>query len=253
MPASDTAIEYTRQQLSNDLDALLAADSVTVTVDNTPPIYFGYSHGHQLAFHGLNDVALKSRLARVYLRMCPALNTGVFIETARNPPNAVEADRAILSALKKDAETIVESSDGCSANNNNSSIALTTQLRPLTIGILSRHIRQGHVVGPLVHGLIDTLSMISGLKILLMHIGAGEGEELPVNRRPDDPIRLIVDKTVLKMNGRVVNLPPDMNMIAASVRAASIDILLYPEIGSDPVTYFLGFSRLAPVQAWYDL
>ena len=44
----------------------------------------------------------------------------------------------------------------------------------------------------------------------------------------------------------------DLNQITQQVRAASLDVLLYPEIGLDPVTYFLSFARLAPVQAaWF--
>ena len=38
----------------------------------------------------------------------------------------------------------------------------------------------------------------------------------------------------------------------SSIRHADLDILIYPEIGIDPVTYYLSFARLAPVQAvWY--
>ena len=44
----------------------------------------------------------------------------------------------------------------------------------------------------------------------------------------------------------------DLNHITQQVRAAALDVLLYPEIGLDPVTYFLSFARLAPVQAvWF--
>ena len=44
----------------------------------------------------------------------------------------------------------------------------------------------------------------------------------------------------------------DLNHITQQVRAVSLDMLLYPEIGLDPVIYFLSFARMAPVQAaWF--
>ena len=43
----------------------------------------------------------------------------------------------------------------------------------------------------------------------------------------------------------------DLTNFVDEIRSANLDILIYPEIGLDPVTYFLAFSRLAKVQmAW---
>jgi hypothetical protein len=48
----------------------------------------------------------------------------------------------------------------------------------------------------------------------------------------------------------VVSLPIfDMNECTARLRAAQLDILVYPELGIDPFGYFLAFSRMATVQA----
>ena len=33
-----------------------------------------------------------------------------------------------------------------------------------------------------------------------------------------------------------------------ALRNARLDVLVYPEVGIDPVTYYLSFARLAPVQ-----
>ena len=47
-------------------------------------------------------------------------------------------------------------------------------------------------------------------------------------------------------------LPLDIGVCARAIRHARLDVLIYPEIGIDPVSYYLSFSRLAPVQAaWY--
>lgn len=72
--------------LRNSLDAqmtrlLEAIDEIEV--DNAPPMYSGYSTGFHLLFHGLegtNNIALKSKLYRLYSTMCPALLQGYFME-----------------------------------------------------------------------------------------------------------------------------------------------------------------------------
>jgi hypothetical protein len=41
----------------------------------------------------------------------------------------------------------------------------------------------------------------------------------------------------------------DLGKISSFIRHMQFDVLIYPEIGLDPITYFLSFSRLATVQA----
>jgi protein O-GlcNAc transferase len=45
-----------------------------------------------------------------------------------------------------------------------------------------------------------------------------------------------------------VLLPKTLSAARATVAAAEIDVLVYSDIGMEPFTYFLAFSRLAPVQ-----
>ncbi|MDA1354577.1 MAG: hypothetical protein O3A01_08990 [bacterium] len=40
----------------------------------------------------------------------------------------------------------------------------------------------------------------------------------------------------------------DMESCRSAIESQALDILIYPEIGMEPLTYFLAFSRLAPVQ-----
>lgn len=80
IPSSESALLNTRASFEAELDALIAADPSTVSIDNAPPLYFGFSHGYYLAFHGYNNVAIKSKLFRVYSRMCPALLQGYFMD-----------------------------------------------------------------------------------------------------------------------------------------------------------------------------
>ena len=46
-------------QLDSDLDYLLS-NKANITIDNAPPLYFGFSHGHTLLYTGRgNSVQLK--------------------------------------------------------------------------------------------------------------------------------------------------------------------------------------------------
>ena len=57
-------------------------------------------------------------------------------------------------------------------------------------------------------------------------------------------LRLVADE--------VVPLPQDLASCRERIQAWSLDVLVYPEIGMDPVAFFLAFARLAPVQAvWW--
>jgi hypothetical protein len=47
-------------------------------------------------------------------------------------------------------------------------------------------------------------------------------------------------------------LPLDISVCAKAIRSAKLDVLIYPEVGIDPVTYYLSFARLAPVQVNED-
>ena len=65
--------------------------------------------------------------------------------------------------------------------------------------------------------------------------------------------RLIANLPRSKVEVRVFDsLPRDLAAARAILAAAELDILYYTDIGMEPLTYFLAFARLAPVQcvAW---
>ncbi len=45
-----------------------------------------------------------------------------------------------------------------------------------------------------------------------------------------------------------MRLSDDLVASAAAIRGQQLDVLVFPELGLDPVTYFLSFARLATVQ-----
>jgi predicted O-linked N-acetylglucosamine transferase (SPINDLY family) len=61
---------------------------------------------------------------------------------------------------------------------------------------------------------------------------------------PDDEM----SREVAAAADRVVTVPIDLSGAQAAVAAERLDVLLYTDIGMDPLTYHLAYSRLAPVQ-----
>ena len=57
-----------------------------------------------------------------------------------------------------------------------------------------------------------------------------------------------LQKTIRRHDVRCVPLPSQFDQMVETVRAAECDILYLWKVGPDPVSYFLGMARLAPVQ-----
>lgn len=66
-----------RRRFEDSLDELLGRQ--LEHVDNSEPTKMGYSLGLHLAYHGENNVGLKTKLHRVYSLFCPSLLTGAFL------------------------------------------------------------------------------------------------------------------------------------------------------------------------------
>jgi hypothetical protein len=110
VPGSERALQSTREDMEADLDALVSMDSAFVDVDNSPPLYFGFSQGFHLAFHGKSNVALKSKLFRVYSRLCPALLQGYFMD--RGTMNRYKNKSASAAVPTTDQPTEISSHSG---------------------------------------------------------------------------------------------------------------------------------------------
>ncbi|NQV54344.1 MAG: tetratricopeptide repeat protein [Rhodospirillales bacterium] len=87
--------------------------------------------------------------------------------------------------------------------------------------------------------------------IARLNIGLIEG--LP---RPEFEVHVFSFSTVVDaMSGRVeaaadcfTRLPADLELARAEISAAELDFLYYTDIGMEPLSYFLAFSKLAPIQ-----
>lgn len=100
------------------------------------------------------------------------------------------------------------------------------------IGFLSKYLK-AHTIGQLNKGLIARLDRGRFEVVLLMIDGV------------TDPF----SREIAQSADRVVPVAPPVPAALATVAAEQLDLLFYPEIGMDPLTYTLAHSRLAPVQA----
>ena len=92
-----------------------------------------------------------------------------------------------------------------------------------------------HSIGRLLHGLLRRLAAGSNCEVTIHESAAA----------PDDAVRREIDAAVA---GRVV-LPCELNAGRSCIAEFQADVAFFPEVGMDPMTYFLAFALLAPVQA----
>ncbi|MBI3865654.1 MAG: tetratricopeptide repeat protein [Planctomycetia bacterium] len=101
----------------------------------------------------------------------------------------------------------------------------------IRVGFLSRFLRD-HTIGDLTRGLISKLSR-ADFEVSVFLIGEAADETVNGLR---------------KSAARFVNLPEDVAAAREQVATAGLDVLVFPDVGMDPVGTALAHSRLARVQ-----
>jgi protein O-GlcNAc transferase len=101
----------------------------------------------------------------------------------------------------------------------------------LRIGIVSTNLYE-HTIGKFYHGIIQKLSR--------------ERFEVVVIRPPHD--RDSLADAIGRAADRNVEIPYQLERAREIIAAERCDLMFYPDIGMAPLTYFLAFARLAPVQ-----
>ena len=99
------------------------------------------------------------------------------------------------------------------------------------IGLVSRYF-YNHTIGEVMHGLIEHINR-DRFDVTVFRF---PGPQDHVSRRIDDSA------------DHVFRLPYSLAGARNLISESRLDVLVYPEIGMDPATYFIAFSRLAPVQ-----
>lgn len=103
--------------------------------------------------------------------------------------------------------------------------------RRIHVGFVSAHFKQ-HTVGELMRGVIANLSK-DEFDVTALSFG----------KHDDDVAQFIRDTA-----SRFIVLPRELPDVRRLIADLNLDVLLYTDIGMEPLTYSLAFSRLAPVQ-----
>jgi protein O-GlcNAc transferase len=101
--------------------------------------------------------------------------------------------------------------------------------RKIRIGFLSKFL-YSHSVSLCFSKIIETISLEERFEAAL------------ISNNPID------EKTYANFSGKQVHLPNDLNQARGMLADLELDILIYLDIGMEPLSYFLAFSRLAQVQ-----
>jgi len=104
--------------------------------------------------------------------------------------------------------------------------------KKIRIGFISQHLTN-HTVGKIFGGLIKNINK-EKFDVTIFHT---------LNTKKGS-IKNEIDASANK----VVNLKSKIHEQQLQIENENLDIIFYPDIGMSPVTYFLAFSRLAPVQ-----
>ena len=104
--------------------------------------------------------------------------------------------------------------------------------KKIKIGFISQFLTD-HTVGKLFGGLIKEISK-EKFHITIFH----------TYNTKDSIIKNKIDADVNK----VINLKNKISEQQSQIENENLDIIFYPDIGMSPITYFLAFSRLAPIQ-----
>lgn len=154
------------------------------------PLRFGNIGNFYLAYHGLDDRALKTQLAQIWRDAVPELSfTAPHCRTWRGPDARIRI--GFVSTLFKNQS-----------------------------------------VGRAISGLIVHLSR-QRFEVHVFDFGSHD----------DD-----VAKQIQGAADRHISLPFDLKAAQQAIANARLDVLMFPDIGMEPMSYCLAFARLAPVQ-----
>jgi predicted O-linked N-acetylglucosamine transferase (SPINDLY family) len=103
----------------------------------------------------------------------------------------------------------------------------------LRVGIVAAHIRNHSVWVALTKGLVRHL----------------DRDKFELHLFQLDPASDAETEWAIRQVAHYENRPKELHGWVAAIRAADVDVLLFPEVGMDPVTAQLAALRLAPVQA----
>ena len=119
----------------------------------------------------------------------------------------------------------------CPALSDNLAVRARRPDGRIAIGIASTLLRT-HTIGRLNRGLIESLDR---RRFHVTLIAPDHGDDA-------------LAAGIAGAADRVLRLPASLAEARRAIAGLRLDLLFYPDIGMEPMTYFLAFARLAPVQ-----
>jgi protein O-GlcNAc transferase len=142
------------------------------------------------------------------------------------------SDRPVMEALRHLYRTRVPDLT-FTAPHVNSWKSPATRGQRIKVGCLSEFLVD-HTIGKHYQGFIEHLDR-SRFEVVVMHSPKAKRDSFRAN------LDALADKAIA--------LPPKLKQQQQVIAAEQLDVLFYPDIGMSSTTYFLAYSRLAPVQA----
>ncbi|ETW09324.1 hypothetical protein, variant [Aphanomyces invadans] len=185
-----------------------------VTVDSRDPILNAYPTGNYLVSHPYNNKQLKRSLAQMLQMYCPALKTAAFIPP---PSPSIATDLGAVSSTHL------------------SDVLPELRRRP-RIGFVSEFY-QTQPISHCMHDLVERLNR-SQFELFVFAVSTPQSAKLPA----------LTDGVE-----HVIGLPEGVGPSADEIRRHDLDVLVYADVGSDKLSFFLSFANLAPIQAAWGL
>ena len=185
-----------------------------------------------LAYHGLNDRDIQKEIASFYIHACPDIAwTNPKLSDFGHQASNIQHQ---ASSIKHPASNIQHQTSNIQHQTSNIQHPASNIQHPITIGIASMHLYNLHqqTIGKLNRGIVQNLSR-EKFRVKLFRFPGGENSLI---------------KSVSESADEIVDLPTELKPAREIIAKHALDVLFYPDIGMDSLTYFLAFSRLAPVQ-----
>lgn len=225
---SEAAMLSSRGAFIRQLTELAQAEPPLTLAD--PPTEVGGVITFNLNYMGLNDRRIHRKVAELYERAAPRLlevAPHCYSPGLSQPVPRLEVERWTASTdwsgpREHFRRTVVRDSSGDAARSDR---------RRVRLGFVSANLKD-HTIGKLFSATVVKLDR----RLFDVTVFTFNG---PVDRK---------STYVHSHNGTTVLLEYKLEAARAAIAAAELDVLFYPDIGLDTLTYFLSFARLAPVQ-----
>jgi hypothetical protein len=230
---SPDEITRARATFSSRLDALLVDPAMENRWSTGSGMEWCRARFYQ-AYHGLPNTEIARKMSRVYERAFPGLrHTAAHLR--EDPTNGLGERIRQGGAEGKDApkesgglSSILASLTGSSSSRGR-----------IRIGFISAFLNH-HPVGRTLRGYIEHLPR-DRFEVYVYFITLQGGDFTSGDT---------VYNSISTLATKFTTLPPENWSHARRVITEDrLDVLVYPDIGMEPTTYFLAFSRLAPIQA----